>query len=363
MTTDEKVKLIQEVGEEIITDAELKEIIEKGEEIIAYDGFEPSGQIHIAQGILFAINVNKMIKAGCKFKIYIADWHALANNKYGGDIDKIQTTGKYFIEVWKAVGMDLSRVEFVWASDLVKTPGYWMLVLQIGRTNALRRFIRTADMMGRAESLDTLTGANIIYSCMQIADIFLMDVKIAQMGVDQRKLVMLAREVGPQLGYWKPISISRHMLQGLGTPPTSQETKERAIELKMSKSKPDTAIFMTDTLEDIQRKISKAWCPEGITKENPILEYFKYIIFESFDRLNITELTIERPEKFGGTITISTYEDLEQKFANKEIHPTDLKNCLIPLLDQLIDPVRRHFESNENAKKLLSDIRSFAVTR
>ena len=374
MTTEEKIKLIQEVGEEIIQVEELKPLLESGEELIAYDGFEPSGQIHIAQGVLRAINVNKMIKAGFKFRMWVADWHAMANNKLGGDLEKIKTTGRYFIEVWKASGMDLSNVEFMWASDMVKDPTYWELVLKVGKSNALKRFVRTAEMMGREESMEKLTGAHIIYSCMQVADIFKLGAKVTQLGMDQRKVNMLAREVGNQLGYWKPVVVSHHMLMGLGTPtsvdvgdadlrPLQNDKISRTIALKMSKSKPDTAIFMTDTLEDIKRKINKAYCPEGQVTENPILEYCKYIIFESFDRLGITEMVIERPEKFGGTITLKTYKELEEKFAAKEIHPMDLKQTVIKLLDQLLEPVRKHFEENEEAKKLLQEVQSFQVTR
>ncbi len=394
MTTEERINLIREVGEEIITEEDLKKLLESGEELIAYDGFEPSGQIHIAQGIVRAININKMIKAGIKFKMWVADWHAMANNKMGGDLEKIKIVGKYFIEVWKASGMDLDNVEFVLASDIVKNSDYWKLVIQVGRTNALRRFIRTAEMMGRAESLEALTGANIIYSCMQVADIFMLNAKITQLGMDQRKLNMLAREIGPQLGYWKPVVVSHHMLMGLskpesvmggahGGPPKTASSEsdaifggnerqapspvsnklQRTIALKMSKSNPDSAIFMTDTLEDITRKINKAYCPEGEIAENPILEYCKYILFESFDKLRIDSLTIERPEKFGGTITLNSYQELESKFANKEIHPQDLKQTVIKFLDQLLQPVRKHFEENEEAKKLLQQVQNFNVTR
>ena len=162
MTTDDKLKLVREVGEEIIQEEELKKLLESGEELTAYDGFEPSGQIHIAQGLLRAINVNKMTKAGIKFKMWVADWHAMANNKMGGDLDKIQTVGKYFIEVWKACGMDMTKVEFHWASEMAKNSDYWKLVVQVGKSNALKRFVRTAEMMGREESLDNLTGAHII---------------------------------------------------------------------------------------------------------------------------------------------------------------------------------------------------------
>ncbi len=368
MTIEDRLNLIKQVGEEITTEEELKKLLESGEQLIAYDGFEPSGQIHIAQGILRAININKIIKAGIKFKMLVADWHALANNKLGGDLEKIQTTGKYFIEVWKASRMDLSRVEFVWASDMVKNSDYWKLVLQIGRTNLLRRFIRTAEMMGREESLDALTGANIIYSCMQVADIFTLGAKITQLGMDQRKVNMLAREIGPQLGFWKPVVVSHHMLMGLIKPPTpvgtihelslQNDKTARIIALKMSKSHPDSAIFMTDTFEDIKRKITKAFCPEGTIEENPILEYCRYILFESFGKL-----TIERPQKFGGTIIVNSYAELEKLFSQKLIHPQDLKNSVILLLDKLLRPVRQHFMKDPNAKALLEKVQSYQVTR
>lgn len=359
MTTDDKLKLVKEVGEEITKEEELKKLLDSKEELIAYDGFEPSGQIHIAQGLLRAINVNKMTKAGIKFKMWVADWHALANNKMGGDLEKIQTVGKYFIEVWKACGMDMSKVEFHWASEMAKNSDYWKLVVQVGKSNALKRFIRTAEMMGREESLDSLTGAHIIYSCMQVADIFMLGAKITQLGMDQRKLNMLAREVGPLLGYWKPIVVSHHMLMGLGKPPEQSEDKvKRTIEMKMSKSHPDSAIFMTDTTEDIKRKINKAWCLEGEAKDNPVLEYCKYIIFERVDSMKI-----ERPEKFGGNLTVNSYDDLEKKFAAKEIHPQDLKVSVASELDKLLQPVRQHFEENPYAKKLLEEVKSFQITR
>lgn len=46
----------------------------------------------------------------------VADWFAQLNNKMGGDLKKIQTVGNYMVEIWKAVGMDMERVEFLHAS-------------------------------------------------------------------------------------------------------------------------------------------------------------------------------------------------------------------------------------------------------
>jgi len=375
MTTDDRLNLIKQVGEEIIEEDELRQLLQSGEKLIAYDGFEPSGQMHIAQGLMRAININKITQAGIRFKMLVADWHAMANNKLGGDLDKIKTVGQYFIEVWRACGMDLSKIDFVWASDLVKDPKYWQLVVQVGRTNALRRFIRTAEIMGREESLDKLTGAMIIYSCMQVADIFFLGAKICQLGMDQRKVNMLAREIGPQLGYWKPVVVSHHMLMGLQVKsqilnPKSQINSndknaklQKTIELKMSKSLPDSAIFMTDTLDDIKRKINKAYCPEGQIENNPVLEYYKYILFQSLERLGLDYILVERPLKYGGPVVLHSYANLEEIYLKKEIHPQDIKNTAIELLDRLIDPVREHFQKNSYARSLLEKVRSYQITR
>ena len=47
----------------------------------------------------------------------------------------------------------------------------------------------------------------------------------------------------------------------------------------MSKSDPESAIFMEDTEADIKTKIKKAYCPVGIVTGNPMLDYVKNIIF------------------------------------------------------------------------------------
>ncbi len=357
MDTQTRFTLIKQVGEEIISEDELLELLKTKAQLIAYDGFEPSGtDIHIAQGIMRSININKMTRAGVKFKMLVADWHAWANNKMGGDLAKIQTVGKYLIEVWKHCGMDLQNVEFVWASDLLKKDSYWKTVMNVARTNTLKRIVRCSQIMGRKEN-ETLYASQILYPCMQAADIFELGADITQLGMDQRKVNMLAREIGPSLGFWKPVVISHHMLMGLGEPPKG-EGVDRVLDLKMSKSKPDTAIFMTDTEEDIKRKIKKAHCPEKIVVDNPILEYCRYLIFEKYDALEI-----KRPEKWGGNVTLENYTQLETAFGKGEIHPADLKGAVAEKINEMVAPVRTAFEKDATLKKLRDEIRGFEVTR
>lgn len=358
MEMEERIKLIKEVGEEINTEEDLRELVEKKDNLVAYDGFEPSGVVHIGSAVLRAINVNKMVKAGCKFKILVADWHAWANNKMGGDLEKIQTVGRYFIEVWKASGMDLDNVEFVWVSELVNNEDYWKKVMQVAINSTLNRVIRCSQIMGRSEK-DTLSAAQILYPCMQAADIFHLKADICQLGMDQRKVNMLAREVGEKIGFYKPVVVSHHMLMGLQQPSSqAEDSVERTIEQKMSKSDPDSAIFVHDSEEEVKRKLKKAYCPEGQVDENPVLEYCKYIIFERFD-----EFHVERPEKFGGNLKFSNYDELKNAFSKGELHPQDLKEATAKYINDVLNPLREHFENNEEAKRLYEKVKSYEVTR
>ncbi|MFX1320945.1 MAG: tyrosine--tRNA ligase [Promethearchaeota archaeon] len=356
LTLEEKIALLREVGEEIIEEDELREMIQwkldHNQEIYAYDGFEPSGDMHIAQGLLRAINVNKITKAGVRFKFLVADWHAAANHKFGGNLEVIKRVGDFFSEVWKICKMDLSKVEFIYASDIVKDPAYWELLLKISINSSLNRVKRCTQIMGR-EDTDTLTASQILYPLMQTADIFYLPADICQLGLDQRKVNMLAREVAKKLNKPKPISVSHHMLMGLGKPPDTNLTGiDRAVKLKMSKSDPDSAILMLDTPKDIKRKINKAYCPPKEIVENPVLEYCKYIIFEL-----IESFKVERPQNYGGNVEYSSYVEMEKDYVDGKLKPPDLKLAVIKYLNQLLQPVREHFEKDKKARELYTFVK------
>ena len=81
------------------------------------------------------------------------------------------------IEIWKAAGMDMTRVQFLNASEEInKSPNeYWTLVMDIARQNTLARITKCCQIMGRSES-DNLSASQIFYPCMQCADIFFLKV-------------------------------------------------------------------------------------------------------------------------------------------------------------------------------------------
>ena len=357
MDLETRLNLVKSVGEEIITEQELRELLGTNLHPIAYDGFEPSGQIHIAQGLMRAITVNKLTALGITFRFWVADWFAMLNNKLGGDMEKIHTVGEYFIEVWRACGLDMKHVEFIWTSEFIKHhPEYWETVMRLSMHASVARVLRCGQIMGREES-DSNPSAQILYPLMQAADIHHLEADIAQLGMDQRKVNMLARDIFPKLGFQPPIVISHHMLLGLQFKDSDLTGTDRKIALKMSKSNPNSAIFMTDSREDVERKLKQAYCPEGEEQDNPVLEYAKYIVFERLPVLKIT-----RPAKFGGDLKITSYAQLRELYVAKKIHPMDLKQAVADAINELLEPVRVHF-SKGRAKQLAEKVKSYQITK
>uniref|UniRef100_K3X690 tyrosine--tRNA ligase n=1 Tax=Globisporangium ultimum (strain ATCC 200006 / CBS 805.95 / DAOM BR144) TaxID=431595 RepID=K3X690_GLOUD len=348
LSFEDRFAVARSVGEECIQESELKVLLEKKVNPVCYDGFEPSGRMHIAQGVLRTVNVNKLTSAGAVFRFWVADWFAMLNNKMGGDLEKIRLVGKYMVEIWKSAGMDMTNVQFLWASNeiLAYSHNYWLRVIDIARRTTIARTVKCCTIMGRKEK-EGMQAAQIMYPLMQCADIFCLKADICQLGMDQRKINMLARDYCDLVKLkFKPIIMSHHMLMGL------KEGQE-----KMSKSDPESAIFMEDAVEDVNRKLEKAFCPEGIVEANPILDYMKHIIFARYAKEGVAVKLVS-----GDVKTFTKYQDLEDAYVAREMTPEELKTSLAKYLNEILEPVREHF-SKGDAKELLAKVRSFRITR
>src|SRR3989344_964124 len=279
MDVTTKIELIKSFAEEIVTEDELKHLFETNDHPIAYDGFEPSGIAPIHFGLLRATNLRNMQKAGIRFKLYLADYFAYINNKLGGNLDNIRTAGKYFIEVWKACGIDTSKVDIIWAKDLMDGISYWDRCLSVAKNITLDRTLRATTIMGRKQG-ETLSMGQLFYPPMQVTDVFQMDVDICQLGMDQRRANILAREVAPKIGKKKPVAVHHHILMGLQGIQQRGDDEATMMASKMSKSDPKSCIYMHDSTEQIMAKINTAFCPAKQEEGNPLLEYCKHIIFK-----------------------------------------------------------------------------------
>lgn len=148
--------------------------------------------------------------------------------------------------------------------------------------------------------------------------------------MDQRKVNMLAREYAHTIkAEHSPVIVSHTMLMGL-----------KEGQQKMSKSDPDSAIFMEDSAEEVTRKLKKAFCPPQIIEDNPVINYTQFIVFPSLDG---KPFVIRRKEEHGGDIQFKTFEELREAYVKGDLVPGDLKPAVTVRINELLEPVRRHF--------------------
>jgi tyrosyl-tRNA synthetase len=369
MTTEEKIELITRNLEETLTQEELTQLVDSGKTLRHYIGYEVSGKLHIGQGLYTLMKIKDLQDAGVHTIVFIADWHAWLNKKLDGKLETATWIGKnYLIEAFKAgarcVGADPEKIEFILGSELYEKLGsdYWATMVRVAKATTMSRMLRSTTIMGRKEA-EVTDSAMLIYPSMQSADIFMMKIDLAHAGTDQRNVHIVAREAAHELGYQKPVGLHAHLLQGLLTPTITKnpETGQDEMDMeaaKMSKSKPDSAIFIHDTPEEIKRKINAAYAPEGIIEFNPILDWVKHLIFYSEN----TEFIVSRPEKWGGNLTYSNYVDLEKDYASKALHPQDLKLAVAEWIINKLEPARTYFEQPER-KSALEKLESLIVKK
>jgi tyrosyl-tRNA synthetase len=373
----ERFELIKKNTEEILGEDELLEALKNNEKLKHYIGFEISGKIHLGTGLMCMSKVKDFMDAGIECSIFLADWHSWINDKLGGDREIIKKVAVgYFKEGLKASLKCLEgnpdRLKFVLGSELYhNNDDYWATMIDVSKNTTLGRMQRSITITGRKEG-EGVDFAKLIYPPMQVADIFIQGINMPHAGLDQRKAQVIARDVALKMKVSplknkkgetiKPKAVHHHLILGLQKPLIWPVPKDQMQDLwssmKMSKSIPDSAIFITDSPEEIRRKLNKAFCPEKEIEFNPVLDWVRSLIFQDKE----SKLEIKRSEKFGGNLTYSSYSKISEDFLNGKLHPMDLKNAVAEKIIRILAPAREHFEKPE-IKKMKEEMEKLLITR
>lgn len=303
LQTGQKLSTIEANTVEIVSKEELQVLLEAKKTPIAYCGYEPSGPIHLGHLVTIS-KLKDLEKTGFRVKILLADWHAFLNKK--GTMEEIRQLAKSWEKTIKALGF--KKAEFVLGSSFQMKSAYFEDVLLLSSHATLQRGLRSMQEVAR--EIEHAKISQMIYPLMQIADIKHLQVDVAQAGIEQRKIHMLARELLPGIGAQKPILVHTPLINSLSGAG------------KMSSSKPETFISLADSPEQISHKVNKSFCPEGVIEKNPVIEITRLILFPFFGQIQVN-----RPEKFGGNKSYSSSQELEADFASKKLHPMDLKKA------------------------------------
>uniref|UniRef100_A0A0E0QCQ2 Uncharacterized protein n=1 Tax=Oryza rufipogon TaxID=4529 RepID=A0A0E0QCQ2_ORYRU len=328
---DLRFAALKSIGEDRVNDRELKLLLKKKHAPICYVWCDPCPWMHISQGIMKTLNINKMVESGFKVKILMADWFSQMNSEISGNLNKMRTVGRYNIEMWKATGMALDKVDLVWLSDEIRRHGdeYWPIVMDIARTNSV---ISLESLLIEHRMLDQY---------MQCASILFQKADIWLLGMEQHDANLLARQYYKHFKKKnKAIAVLDNMLPNLLQYPQMENRRH-----------PAWAIFMEDDKEDICFKMEKAFCPPKLAEGNPCLEYIKYIILPWFGMFEVVQ-----KKGNGGKKTFLSMEELTADYESGALHPADVKLALEKSLNEILQPVRDHFGRNGEAKDLVEAI-------
>lgn len=335
MDTESRVGLVARGASEVLVKEELLALLDREEHPHAYIGYEPSGPFTVGQVVTLR-KILDLEEAGFRVTVFLADWHALINDKLGGSLERISEAGHEMERVIRALGAG-DGVRFRWASDLVGTSGYWARVIRVAKAMSLSRVRRAMTVMGRGEDEADLDAAKLFYPPMQVADIFELEVDLAYGGMDQRRAHVLAREVAARHGWKVPIALHTPLISSLkGGGRMDAGGHAGLMEKKMSKSDTGSAIYVTDASESLTARLREAYCPAREVEGNPVVELARHVVLPWDGRVRIA-----RPEKYGGDLELSTEEDLLREWTGGKIHPLDLKGAVGTALARLLAPARK----------------------
>ena len=335
MDAEEKFNLIRRNTEEIIGEDELKELLKSKKKPVIYWGTAPTSSPHVGY-LLPMLKVSDLLRAGFHVKILLADLHAALDNVPWLVLEKRY---KYYEKIIplliKSVGVDSKELEFVKGSEMELKPEYMYDVLQMSSHVSVHDATKAASDVVKMTDNPKLSG--IIYPIMQAVDEQYLNVDAQLGGTDQRKIMVLARENLPKLGYKSRIEIMNPLIPGL-------------IGKKMSSSDEKSKIDLMDDEEIIRRKLNNAECVAG-DADNGIMAFLKYILM-TIKKDSKEKFIIKRDKKFGGNISYSNYEQIEKDFKEKKLHPLDLKNAVAEEIITLLKPIHKERKALE---KLYND--------
>ena len=325
----EKISLMFDGVEEIVGLEHIISIFNGGKShgndnvVRAYIGLEPSGKAHLGW-IILADTIKKMLGQGVNVLVFLADWHAWVNDKFGRDMEKISVAGEYMSEVFRVLlgfpeeGDQPGQIRFMKASQLMDSGKYWERVLRCSKGMSLSRARRTFSIMGRTEDSSDDDLSAFFYPAMQAADMYM-------------------REVGDRNRWVKATCIHTPMLSGLKG---RGGGRMDSFDHKMSKSDPNNAVLLHDTPKKLEKKFRKAFLEPGNT-DSPVFEIAKYVLMPRNGRVHVNP----KPE-FGQPSTWTDLDALIEAIGNGSVHPFDAKMAIAHGLAQILEPVAEHFSKN-----------------
>jgi len=319
LNIEARFNLVKRNTAEIISENELIKLLQTKKKPVVYWGTAPTGKPHVGYLLPF-LKIADLLKAGFKVKILLADIHAALDNTPWAVLEHRYEYYKLVIpEAIKAIGVDTTELEFVKGSEMQLKPEYMYDVLQLSSYVSVHDCNKAAAEVVKMGDNPRLSG--LIYPLMQAIDEQYLGVDCQLGGTDQRKIMVLARENLPKLGYEPRIEIMNPLLPGL-------------IGKKMSSSSEESKIDFLDDSESVKKKLNKAEFIEGDV-DNGVMAFLEhFLMVVKTDKKE--KFIVERPEKFGGNVEYKDFDSIKKEVISKKMHPMDLKFAVAKEISKIL---------------------------
>lgn len=305
---------------------------------ISLPGTATTGRPHCGYFVPM-LKIASFLRAGLRVKVLLADIHAFLDN-LKAPIELVKWRSEYYklviIELLKAVGVSVDRLEFVLGSSYQLSQEYMMDLLRMC-TIVTEHDAKKAGAEV-VKQVDSATLSGLIYPLMQALDEQYLGVDAQFGGVDQRKIFTLAKDVLPKLGYKERAHLMNPMVPGLAGG-------------KMSSSEPDSKIDVLDAPAVVTKKLKKAFAVPKEVEGNGILSFVEYVLLPAgILRSGTPRFVVERRE--GEPLVYENISKMHQDYREDILTPQLLKAAVTKALNKLLEPVQAAFNASKEWQEI-----------
>ena len=325
MDLRDRISLAKRNTQEIITEEELVNLLKKKKNPHVYLGTAITGKPHIGY-FVWVLKLADFLKAGFKVTLLLADLHGALDNTPWNVLEKrYNYYNKIIPLMFDSIGANIKNLKIIKGSEFQLRKDYFLDLLKMSTFISINDSKKAASEVVKFGDNPKLSG--LIYPIMQSIDEVYLDADVQYGGVDQRKILVFARENLPRMGYKPRIEIMTPLIPGLEGG-------------KMSASVETSKIDLLDDEKIVTSKIMNAYCKEGDVENNGVLAFLKHVIMIVKEDSK-ENLIVKRDKKYGGDLKFNTYEQIEKSFVRKELHPLDLKKALAVEVNAMLNPIRK----------------------
>lgn len=345
LSAAEKYGLVTNNLQEVLNKEIIEEVLQKNERPLRiYWGTATTGKPHCGYFVPM-LKIAEFLAAGCNVKVLLADVHGFLDN-LKAPIELVDLRAKYYklcvTELLKAVGVDISRLEFVLGSTYQTTGDsgakYFMDLLRLSTSVSGHDATKAGSEVVKQVESPPLSSQ--IYPLMQALDEEYLGVDAQFGGVDQRKIFTLAVEALPRIGFKKRAHLMNPLIPGL------QEGG------KMSSSDPDSKIDLIDPPDVVKRKLKKAYCPPKTVEGNGVLSFVEYVLLPASALKNNGTPKFVVPRRDAEPLEYASIQKMQEDYTADILQPQNLKPAVTDALLEILQPIRKAFEDSQDWQEI-----------